>query len=103
MAKKQSRKAKRHVAKAVLRLPDLDQAKFAALNSLSSVDAQRGYGTPLTSSSSGTARSLGYRSAKPSSSDIASTWNLGILRPVRSTFGSARCAVSRMRRPTAAC
>src|SRR6185369_6873153 len=44
MAKKQSRKAKRHVAKAVLRLPDLDQAKSAALNSLSSVDAQRGYG-----------------------------------------------------------
>jgi len=43
MAKKQSRKAKRHVAKAVLRLPDLDQAKSAALNSLSSVDAQRGY------------------------------------------------------------
>jgi hypothetical protein len=27
----------------VLRLPDLDQAKSAVLNSLSSVDAQRGY------------------------------------------------------------
>jgi hypothetical protein len=43
MAKKQSRRAKRHVPKAVLRLPDLDQAKSAVLNSLSSVDAQRGY------------------------------------------------------------
>ena len=43
MAKKQSRKAKRHVPKTVLRLPDLDQAKSAVLNSLSSVDAQRGY------------------------------------------------------------
>ena len=29
--------------KTVLRLPDLDQAKSAVLNSLSSVDAQRGY------------------------------------------------------------
>ena len=29
--------------KMVLRLPDLDQAKLAVLNSLSSVDAQRGY------------------------------------------------------------
>src|SRR4051794_26473024 len=43
MAKKHSGKAKRRVPKTVLRLPDLDQAKSAALNSLSSVDAQRGY------------------------------------------------------------
>ena len=43
MANKQSKKAKRHAPKAVLRLPDLDQAKSAVLNSLSSVDAQRGY------------------------------------------------------------
>ena len=31
------------VPKTVLRLPDLDQAKSAVLNSLSSIDAQRGY------------------------------------------------------------
>ncbi len=37
-----SRKA-RAVPKTVLRLPDLDQAKSAVLNSLSSHDAQRGY------------------------------------------------------------
>ena len=43
MAKKQSRKAIRRVPKAVLRLPDLDQAKSAVLNNLSSIDAQRGY------------------------------------------------------------
>jgi len=43
MAKKQSGKGKRRVPKAVLRLPDLDQAKSAVLNSLSSIDAQRGY------------------------------------------------------------
>jgi hypothetical protein len=42
-AKKQSGKGKRSVPKTVLRLPDLDQAKSAVLNSLSSIDAQRGY------------------------------------------------------------
>jgi len=44
MAKNQSRTAKRRVPKTVLRLPDLDQAKSSVLNSLSSIDAQRGYG-----------------------------------------------------------
>ena len=34
MAKKQSAKGKRRVPKTVLRLPDLDQAKSAVLNSL---------------------------------------------------------------------
>jgi hypothetical protein len=43
MAKKQSGKAKRRVPKTVLRLPDLDQAKSAVLNSLSFIDARRGY------------------------------------------------------------
>jgi site-specific recombinase XerD len=43
MAKKQSRKRVRRSPKAVLRIPDLDQAKSAVLNSLSSADAQRGY------------------------------------------------------------
>src|SRR6476619_3357146 len=43
MVKKNSGKAKRNVPKTVLRLPDLDQAKSAVLNSLTSVDAQRGY------------------------------------------------------------
>ncbi len=43
MAKKHSGKAKRRVPKTLLRLPDLDQAKWAVLNSLNSVDAQRGY------------------------------------------------------------
>jgi site-specific recombinase XerD len=43
VTKKQSGKRKRRVPKTVLRLPDLDQAKSAVLNSLSSIDAQRGY------------------------------------------------------------
>ena len=43
MAKKQPRKAIQRVPRTVLRLPDLDQAKSAVLNSLSSIDAQRWY------------------------------------------------------------
>ena len=43
MAKKQPRKAIQRVPRTVLRLPDLDQANSAVLNSLISIDAQRGY------------------------------------------------------------
>ena len=43
MSKKRSVKRPRHAPKTVLRLPDLDQAKSAVLNSLCSADAQRGY------------------------------------------------------------
>jgi len=38
-----SRKGTHPNPKAVLRLPDLDRAKSAVLNSLTSADAQRGY------------------------------------------------------------
>jgi hypothetical protein len=44
MSRKHSRKRTHPKPKAVLRLPDLDQAKSAVLNSLTSADAQRGYG-----------------------------------------------------------
>src|SRR5678815_5369011 len=43
MSRKPTPKRTRPKPKAVLCLPDLDQAKSAVLNSLSSVDAQRGY------------------------------------------------------------
>jgi site-specific recombinase XerD len=43
MKQKPNRKDKRRTAKAVLRLPDLEVAKSAVLNSLSCPDAQRGY------------------------------------------------------------
>jgi site-specific recombinase XerD len=43
MAKQRSLIKARRTPKTVLRLPDLDQAKSAVLNSLSSSDAQRGY------------------------------------------------------------
>jgi site-specific recombinase XerD len=43
MSRKPTSKRIRPKPKAVLRLPDLDQAKSAVLNSLTSTDAQRGY------------------------------------------------------------
>ena len=43
MARKRKATKPRRTPKAVLKLPDLDQAKSAVLNSLSSPDAQRGY------------------------------------------------------------
>ena len=43
MASKRKLKKRQTPPKVVLRLPDLDQAKSALLNSLSSCDAQRGY------------------------------------------------------------
>src|SRR5215470_14047929 len=43
MLRKPTSKRTRPKPKAVLRLPDLDQAKSAVLNSLTSADAQRGY------------------------------------------------------------
>jgi hypothetical protein len=43
MRKQHPRKKHRAAPKIVLRLPDLDQAKSAVLNSLTSADAQRRY------------------------------------------------------------
>src|SRR5579862_4687474 len=43
MSRKPTPKRTRPNPKAVLRLPDLDQAKSAVLNSLTNTDAQRGY------------------------------------------------------------
>jgi hypothetical protein len=43
MKKKSRSRTKRTTTKSVLRLPDLEQAKAAVLNSLASRDAQRGY------------------------------------------------------------
>jgi hypothetical protein len=82
MSRKPTSKRTRPKPKAVLRLPDLDQAKSAVLNSLTSANAQRVTGTPLMNSWSGTARSRGSRSAGPlaplsNSSRIAKSrsWN----------------------------
>lgn len=43
MKQKQTRRGGRKKPKTVLRLPDLEQARTAVMNSLSNADAQRGY------------------------------------------------------------
>ena len=43
MKQKLRSRVNRKIAKTVLRLPDLEHAKAAVLNSLTSADAQRGY------------------------------------------------------------
>jgi hypothetical protein len=53
--KSRSPKQRKH-PKTRLRLPDLEFSKSAVLNSLTSVDGQRGYGHAIDSSSIGTAR-----------------------------------------------
>jgi len=44
MKQKPSSRRRRSSTKSVLRLPDLEHAKAAVLNSLNSADAKRGYG-----------------------------------------------------------
>jgi hypothetical protein len=48
MKRKPYSRRKRTTTKSVLRLPDLEHAKAAVLNSLTSLDAQRGYRHVLT-------------------------------------------------------
>jgi hypothetical protein len=43
MKKKPSSRRKRSSSRTILRLPDLEHAKAAVLNSLTSTDAKRGY------------------------------------------------------------
>jgi hypothetical protein len=53
MKQKTRSKANHKKAKTVLRLPDLEFAKAAVLNSLTSPDAQRGYRHAIDGTSSG--------------------------------------------------
>ena len=71
MSKSKSRKKK--APKRVLALPDLEHAKTAVLNSLTSVSGQRTTTTRFASSSPGTVRSPASRSTAPSCSDTGST------------------------------
>ena len=48
MKRKPYSRRKRTGTKSVLRLPDLEHAKAAVLNSLTSLDAQRGYRSSTT-------------------------------------------------------
>jgi hypothetical protein len=100
MAKKQSGKGKRRVPKTVLRLPDLDQAKSAVLTASVRSMLNEGTGMRSRNSLNGNARSRGSRSARPSSSGIVSTSNLGIWPQARLISASVQCAASPTRRQT---
>jgi hypothetical protein len=60
MKRKPYSQRKRTTTKSVLRLPDLEHAKAAVLNSLTSLDAQRGYRHAIDEFVDG----LGYRAGK---------------------------------------
>jgi hypothetical protein len=101
MAKKQS--GKRRVPKTVLLLPDLDQAKSAVLNSLSSIDAQRGY-------RHGIEEFIEWYCSEPRlsfSKTVVLRYRIHLesrhLRPEPSISASAQCDASPMRRPIAGC
>lgn len=64
MKQKIQSKRKLRTPKTILRLPDLEVAKSAVLDSLSCPDAQRGTGMRSTNSWIGIARSRGCRSTR---------------------------------------
>src|SRR4029450_4988554 len=80
MPKFKSRKKKS--PKRVLALPDLEQAKTAVLNSLTSASGQRTYEHALATSSPGTARTPVSRSTAPSFFAIGFTSSNAITRPL---------------------
>jgi hypothetical protein len=85
--------------KRVLALPDLEHAKVAVLNSLTSVSAQPTT-TPFASLSCGTVRSHALRSIARSSSDIAFISNYKDSRQPRSICGWPLSGELRMKRRT---
>jgi len=103
MAKKHPRNGKRRVPKTVLRLPDLDQAKSAVLNSLTSLDAQRGYRHAIEEFIEWYCSEPRLSFSKTIVLRYRIPLNRGICPPELSTSVSGRCAASLTRHPTVAC
>src|SRR3984885_13984592 len=106
MAKKRSLKRGRQTPKTVLRLPDLDQAKSAVLNSLSSRDAQRGYRHAIAEFVDwycSEPRLSFSRTVVPLSSAIACIWNRGSWLPELSIYASGPCGGWLLKPPVADC
>jgi hypothetical protein len=98
MPKSRSRRKKQ--PKRVLALPDLEQAKMAVLNSLTSASGQRTYDHAIREFVAWTVRSPASRSIGLSCSGIEFTSNGAGMRLPRSTFGSPRFVAWRTRLPT---
>jgi hypothetical protein len=101
MKQNQKRNAKGRSAKSVLRIPDLEVAKSAVLNSLSCPDAQRGYRHAID-------EFVDWYCSEPRlsfSKTVVLRYRMHLesrnLAPVRSTFVLERCAVLRTRQPIA--
>ena len=100
MPKSTSRK--KTTPRRVLALPELEHAKTAGLNSLTSVSGQRTYDHAIRESSPGTVRSLVSLSTAPLYSGTGFTSNSADTRRLQSIFGSLPSGASRTRRPTPA-
>ena len=76
MKRKSPPRRKRTTTKSVLRLPDLEHAKAAVLNSLTSPDAQRGYRHAIDGFLTGIVPSPAWLSIGLWFFVTAHTWNL---------------------------
>ena len=95
-----SKSRKRKQPKRVLALPDLEHAKTAVLNSLTSVSGSEPTTTRFASSSPGTVPSPDSHSTVLSCSGTGFTSNSVDTRLPRSTFGSPRFDAWSTRLPT---
>jgi len=86
MKQKSRSRRRRSSTKSVLRLPDLEHAKAAVLNSLNSADASGVIVTPSMSSLTGIARNRAWPSTGSWSCVIALISNPVNLRPARLTY-----------------
>jgi hypothetical protein len=92
---------KRTTLKSVLRLPDLEHAKAAVLNSLTSLDAQRVIVTPSMNSLTGIVRNLAWLSTELWCCAIGLISNPVNLHLAPSIYVSVPCAGLHTRPPTA--
>ena len=90
---------KKRSPKRVLALPDLEQAKTAVLNTLTSKSGQRSYERAITDSSIGTVQSRASRSTAPWFFDTGSISNRSSMRPQQLIFVWPRSVVLRLTPP----
>ena len=91
------RKKKRSPKRVLAGLPDLEQAKTAVLNTLTSKSGQRSYERAITDSSIGTVQSRASRSTAPWFFDTGSISNRSSMRPQQLIFVWPRSVVLRLK------
>src|ERR1700704_5359694 len=101
MKRKPGCKEKRRIGKTVLRLPDLEIAKSAVLNSLSCPDAQRGYRHAIDEFVDWYCSEPRLSFSKTVVVEYGCTWNLATSPQGRSTFAWEPCAAWRTMRQIA--